>query len=335
MTAGDNHSHNMKFKAPQILAVIVAVLVVVLVGTYVSAKTSGPRLYLSPATTTVASGDTLKISVRENSHANLVNAVQANLSYNPAQLQFMNISGKGSAFVIEAQASGGNGRVLIAQAVQGGSAPVSGDQQVATVTFKVLSGTGSGDVSFTAGSAVVRSQGNTALPVRLIPTAVHFKTGVSMPAMQPTPSTSPSPTSSAAPGGPATIYLDPASGSVASGANLTFEIHENSGSTPVNVVQADYSYSTSQYQFVSISGSSSAFGLQAQSSGDNGHIVIVRGITPGSTPLSGAQDVATVTLKAIGSGTAAVTAAGGSALVRSSGNTNILTQITGSSFQIE
>src|SRR5579884_1420882 len=70
--------------------------------------------------------------------------------------------------------------------------------------------------------------------------------------------------------GTATMSVSPSSGSLAQGANLDVDIHENSGSDTVNAVQANLTYS-SNLTFTSIS-DSAAFGIDAQSTGGGGSV---------------------------------------------------------------
>lgn len=130
------------------------------------------------------------------------------------------------------------------------------------------------------------------------------------------------------------MYLSPASATVPVGGELIFDIHENSGANAINAVQADFSYPTDKFEFESISGATSAFGLAAQDSGDSGHIVIIRAVTPGSAGLTGDQIVATVKLKATVTGQAGVTPAGGSELLTATGATNVLASVTGGSYAL-
>jgi len=127
----------------------------------------------------------------------------------------------------------------------------------------------------------------------------------------------------------ATLYLSLSSGSVVSGSTLTLYVYEDSGTEPVNAVQANLSYPASQLQFLSIS-SSSAFSVVAQNTGGSGSVQIGRGALPSVT---GNQLVATVQFKAlVGSGTAAVSFAGGSQVVSANSNTNIMTASPGGSY---
>jgi hypothetical protein len=115
--------------------------------------------------------------------------------------------------------------------------------------------------------------------------------------------------------GTATLSMSPASTSVLPGNNFVITIHEDSGSDSVNAVQANLSYS-SNLTFVAIT-STPDFSIDAQSSGGGGSVKIGRGTT---TPVSGDHEVAQVSFKASGSGTATVSFAAGSAVVRSSDN---------------
>jgi hypothetical protein len=110
-------------------------------------------LYFSPDGSTVASGQTLTVQIRENSGTTAVNAVQANLSYPADKLKFNSIDTGSSAFSIAAPSNGGSGKVAIAR---GTTTAVTGDQLVASVSFTVI-GNGMASLAFTGGSALVTS----------------------------------------------------------------------------------------------------------------------------------------------------------------------------------
>ncbi len=118
-------------------------------------------LYLSPATQNVNENTNFTVQVRENSNTDLVNAVQANLTYDSTKMDYIITDFTGSAFGVAAESSGGNGSVRIARGVTGGQSPVTGDQLVATVTFKARTSIGAAAVSFAAGSIIARSSDNT------------------------------------------------------------------------------------------------------------------------------------------------------------------------------
>ncbi len=127
----------------------------------------------------------------------------------------------------------------------------------------------------------------------------------------------------------ANLYLSPASGSVSKGSILTVNIRENSGSEPVNSVQANLSYPADSLDFVSI-GSSSAWGVVAQNSGGGGSVNIARGALP---PVSGDQLVASVRFKAKkDTGSASISFASGSEVDSSNSNSNILSGTSGGTY---
>lgn len=124
----------------------------------------------------------------------------------------------------------------------------------------------------------------------------------------------------------ATLYLTPSSSSVVKGSTLTINVYENSGTEPVNAVQANFSYSAASLQYVSIN-NSSAFGVVAQNQQSSGSISIARGAQPSVT---GAQLVASVTFTALASsGSAAFAFTSGSSVVSANTNTDITSGSTG------
>jgi chitodextrinase len=139
-----------------LVAAVVAVSGIYMVSRIFAASAS---MTLIPSATSVNIGDTVSITVRENSSTDTVNAVQANVSYDTTRLQYLGVDDTGSAFGLVAATTNSNGVVSVARGVQGGSAPVTGDQLVTKINFKVLAG-GSAPLTIAAGSAVVRSTDN-------------------------------------------------------------------------------------------------------------------------------------------------------------------------------
>lgn len=114
----------------------------------------GAKLYITPASGSLTNGNTLVITIREDSGSDPVNAVQASLTYPTARLQFQSISTASSPFTTTAQATGGSGSVDIGVALLGDS--VTGNNIVATVTFTIIS-TGSAAITFDPESGIARS----------------------------------------------------------------------------------------------------------------------------------------------------------------------------------
>jgi hypothetical protein len=107
-------------------------------------------------------------------------------------------------------------------------------------------------------------------------------------------------------------------------------IYEDSGPTAVNAVQADLNY-PSNLTFTSIDASSSAFPIAAQGTGGSGSVKIGRGT---ATPVTGAKVVAIVHFSASSTGTANISFAGTSAVIRSSDNGPESLNETGASYTI-
>lgn len=119
----------------------------------------------------------------------------------------------------------------------------------------------------------------------------------------------------------APLSLSASASSVVQGGTVTVYVYENSGSEPVNAVQANFTYPASSLQYDSIS-NSSAFGVVAQNSGGSGSVSIARGTI---SPVTGQQLVASVTFTALASsGSAALAIAAGSEVVSSTPPNNIV-----------
>lgn len=103
------------------------------------------------------------------------------------------------------------------------------------------------------------------------------------------------------------IYLSPAGASIAKGSAFNVSVRVNTGGFSVDTVQANLSYPTDKLDFLGLSYSGSAFGIQAQSSGGGGSIKIGRG---NLSAVSGDLLVGTITFQAktsSGSGTVSFT----------------------------
>ena len=130
-----------------------------------------PTVYLSPSSQTYAINTTFTVDVRENSGTTPVNAVQANFSYPATLVDFVSIDTTTSAFKTDVQATGAAGQVNIARGTAAGGATLTGDQLVATITFKTKTVNGTAAMAFTSGTALVSSTTNTDLLGTLASTA--------------------------------------------------------------------------------------------------------------------------------------------------------------------
>ncbi len=119
-----------------------------------------PTIYLTPSGQTFASNTTFTIQVREDSGNSPVNAVQANFSYPTNLVEFVSIDTSNGAFATIAESSGANGQIKIAAASSPGTTPPTGDRLIASVTFRTRSVSGSVNMNFLSGTALVSSQTN-------------------------------------------------------------------------------------------------------------------------------------------------------------------------------
>ncbi|HEX7259914.1 MAG TPA: cohesin domain-containing protein [Candidatus Saccharimonadia bacterium] len=122
------------------------------------AENATGRLTLSPSTGSYVVGSTYTIAVTVDSGAADVNAVQADLIYNPALLELVGIDTRSSAFDRKAIETGGDGKVSIVRTKQ--QTALTGSQLVGSVTFKVLAKSGNAVISFAPTSSIEESTTN-------------------------------------------------------------------------------------------------------------------------------------------------------------------------------
>ncbi len=119
----------------------------------------GSGIYLKPDSGNFVVGSNVTVEVRENSGSQMVNAVQADLAYSAANLQFVSADAAGSDFGIEASnpnTTAGNGTVSIPR---GNTSALSGDKLISKVTFKVIE-TGTGTIEVSTSSVLLSSATN-------------------------------------------------------------------------------------------------------------------------------------------------------------------------------
>lgn len=133
--------------------------------------------------------------------------------------------------------------------------------------------------------------------------------------------------------GTATMSLSPASKTLNQGESFTVQIREDSGTEPVNAVQANLTYDANMLDFVSIDDTGTAFGFPLDESGGGGSVKIARMSIPDSQ--TGDQLIATVTFTAKTiPGATTIDFASGTAIVRSTDNVDILGSTTPGTYTI-
>lgn len=114
-------------------------------------------LSAEPDNATVAQENIVNVSIYVDSGDEEVNAVQANIAYPTDKLSFVSIQTEDSAFSIEAENTNENGVIKLAR---GEIEPVTGKQLVAVVQLRADSSSGSADLTFAEGSAVISATTN-------------------------------------------------------------------------------------------------------------------------------------------------------------------------------
>lgn len=324
-----------KLKRKTLRSVLSFLLAVILIGgiTYLGIKTyqashaaSSPTVYLNPGTGTFTTGSTVSVTIRENSGSDPVNSVQVSLKYNSDALQFSSIVEGGAFPVIAATSTGSPGIVRVGRA--NATTPQVGDQAVATVNFKVIGASGSGDIVIDkAYSMLVRSTDNK----DIMQTAVDGKytlAGSSTPSSpgQDGGTATPSPIS---PTGKPLFYVSPANGTYGTGSTISAAIRLNSSSVKTTTAQAVISYPADKLQYVSVT-EGGVYTTQMRTKNTSGSLDIIRGIAGGGEGKTGDNLVVTVNFKVLASsGTANLAIANGSAVYDASGSgANILDAVS-------
>ena len=336
----------IKGKNSLMAAVLMVAVVILGAVAVVATRAATNQLYLTPATGNVLIGNTVAVQIRVNSGTDPINAVQANLTYDPAKLEYQNIDASGSVFGLVPQSTTSSGSLQLVRSRNAGEAPVTGDNLFATVNFKALAGSGSAAVTVAAGSVVIRSTDNQNILVSsagatytltspVVPTPTPAATPTPTPVHTPTPTPvvptptptvpTPTPTPVALSG---SMYLTPASSTVASGSNVTLSLRENSGTTSVNAIQANLTYDTSKLQYVSVDATGADFPMVALTTANAGNLQLTRAINGGGSALTGDKLVAKVTFKVLAtSGPATLGIGSGSAIATTLGQNALTTPV--------
>jgi hypothetical protein len=133
--------------------------------------TAQVKLFLSPSSTKISAAAPFVVDVWGDSLTSSVNAVQANLSYDPTQLQLTTIDTSASPFAIAAETVGSGGVIRIAR---GSSTTLQGQQAVARITFKPLVSSGKTSLKFTSGSQLVDATSNLNIMTQTLAGAYRF-----------------------------------------------------------------------------------------------------------------------------------------------------------------
>jgi chitodextrinase len=292
------------------------VLIVSILGVKIlmgSQAATGATMSMKTSSTSLAPGSTFSVTLSEDSGTDLVNSVQASLSYDAAQLQYVSIT-NGTAFpTVAANSTSTPGIVRVGRAA---TTPVSGVKDIVTVNFTVLASSGTIGLTYDKNfSFVVRSTDNTDI--------LTTTTGLSLPV-------------SGGSTASASMSLSPASGNVAAGSTFTVTVRENSGTSAVNTVQTAITYDPAKLQYVSMAEGNVFTNIAATDTVTAGRVRVARAVQAGSAGVSGDNPVVVLTFKALSaSGATSLTIDKTQSYVNlASTSANILGTVAGSTFTI-
>lgn len=155
------------------LVLMILFLLVMPLKTY---ATSVGTIYISPSSLSQENGTTFTVALMINP-GTAVNAVQANVNYNPNYLQYVSNSTSGSAFPTCVQDSPESTAVVFACTILSGS--VSSNAEIASITFKAIS---NGTTALTLSNANAANNGTWTNPASL-----NSSVGIYTPAPKPQP----------------------------------------------------------------------------------------------------------------------------------------------------
>lgn len=159
-----DESQSKEDKKTNIIVALVCVVVIVVVGTALLIRnhssssadknddTGNASMTLSPSSQSPAKDSDVSVSVWAHSSGLSVNAVQANLSYPTDMFDFVSIDTSNSAFSLDAQSLGNDGKVAIAR---GSTTPLRGNLLVGVVKLHSKQKAGKAKLSFTDGTALL------------------------------------------------------------------------------------------------------------------------------------------------------------------------------------
>ena len=196
-----------------------------------------PAVYLTPTDVTYAANQTFTVNLRENSGSTPVFAVGAKISYPANLLEFQSISTTNTAFptVVQSATYGGSGEVSIEAGATPGVDPLTGDNYVATITFRTLTSSGTANLDFTSGTQLLESTNFTNLLSASDMYGANFTVDTTAPSVS---VTSPTNNASIARGSTATITV-----SASDDSSVSSVIFLVDGNIKTELSSAPYNYS--------------------------------------------------------------------------------------------
>ena len=165
------------------------VLLVASAPAFAAAGSGEASLHFSPSAGSYAVNSTFTVSISETSSVPVA-AVESDITYTTSNLQCLGIDTSTSAFATSYQNTCSGGTVSIARGVQGST--VTGTQNVARITFKVLDGSGSTSLIVAGSSEIDDASVNNVCDSTCAGGNIAASFSLTTPAPQPAPSSTPS-----------------------------------------------------------------------------------------------------------------------------------------------
>lgn len=283
-----------------------------------SSALTGASMQMTPASGSYAVGSDVSFTIREDSGSIPVNTVQASLTYNASQLQFVSITEGGAFPLVAATSTGQPGVIRVARGIQG--ATRTGDRPIVTVNFKVLAAGNATVAIDRAFSSIVRASDNQNV-LEAATNGTYTLAAAAAPAPAPPAATPPPPSGTTKP----VLNLLPNGGTYAKGATVPVAVRVKSPSAKVTVVRAVVKYPANLLEFQG-SADSPTFPTANQLKKVGDTVDFTRGVAGGQSGVTGDNLVITLNFKVIGSaGSMPLTFTGASEVYDNSGSgTNIL-----------
>lgn len=123
------------------------------------ALVGGPKLLMSPATSTAVTGATIPVQIRINSGTTRLTVVRAHITYPASQLELTSITNS-STYPLVMRETKTSGNIDVIRSISGGSQGPTGDSLIVTVNFKVIGTSGTIPVTFNSTSEAYDDTGS-------------------------------------------------------------------------------------------------------------------------------------------------------------------------------
>lgn len=140
-----------------ITAVVIGIAIVGVPGVLAAQRSATININVRP--NRIKAGQSVSVTIKEDSGTAFVNAAQVVLTYPQDQLKFVSVDSSSSNFTILAQESGADGKVIVAR---GTSTPVRGTKTVGIVNFQALAATTDNVIKVDTNSSAVVSSDDSA-----------------------------------------------------------------------------------------------------------------------------------------------------------------------------